>query len=322
MTKPVRCREIVLAPLTILVCAGALCAQTITTSAGELPPTIRVSVTRIARLDVPVHPAIAAAPNGRFFAALQTRPDPVLWVVPAAGGDPFAFRRMWAAFAPRWAPTGERVGFIAAVGPPRIWTVEVDPETGRPVDPPRMLIRTAANAYAFAPDGDAIAMVPSRSTAAGASQIRIVDWHSRATRILTRERGLIYWLDWSPDGRWIYYGLAPAAADPEAAHEVRRVPLGGGPPEPLVRTGQFFGLSPDGEYLLCRGQHGKGGEGMAADDLALIRRDGTIVATLDLPFADAVVRWGSDSRTLITARRDEGDYELIRYQLDPPPSQH
>jgi hypothetical protein len=207
---------------------------------------------RVATIDVPIDPTVAPSPDGRFVAVLQTRPQPVLWIVPTDGGKPFAYRKTWSATKPRWSRSGNRIGFIADGGPPRIWTIEVDPGTGRPMDPPRMLYRDAVNAYAFSPDGEWIAYVPRRTTAAGASEIHIVEWESRKVRAVLREDGLIYHLDWSPDGESVYYGVTPGTAEKGPAHRVRRARLRDGRAATVLSASEFLGLSADGLYLLCR----------------------------------------------------------------------
>ncbi len=207
---------------------------------------------RVAEIEVPIDPTVAPSPDGRFVAVLQTRPQPVLWIVPTDGGKPFAYRKTWSATMPRWSRSGNRIGFVADGGPPRIWTIEVDPATGRPMDPPRMLYRDAVNAYAFSPDGEWIAYVPRRTTAAGASEIHIVEWESRKVRVVLREDGLIYHLDWSPDGESVYYGVTPGTAEEGPAHRVRRGRLRDGRAATVLSAGEFLGLSADGLYLLCR----------------------------------------------------------------------
>ncbi len=292
-------RHVVLAAaIAALICAPEALSQTVaaspdTTAVRVITPTARM----VAALAVPIDPNVAPAPNERFFAALQTRPDPVIWIVPADGSKPFSFRRSWAAFQPRWSPSGNRVGFIAGVGPPRIWTVEVDSASGRAMDPPRLLFRTPASAYAFAPDGKRIAMVTSRSTAVGASEIRIVDWESRRSRMLFRARGAIYRLDWSADG-YIYYGLLPDVREPGMPHIVRRIAVRGGKPEMLYRGGEFLGLSPDGAYLLRR----VAGESAGVGEFEVTRVDGTPLFRLNLAPGFGVPRWAASSRALIQVR--------------------
>lgn len=305
LSVPARRLHRPLVGLLALACAGELSAQTPVEPVDIAPVVFRPTPRRFAELDVPLDPGVAPSPDGRFFAALQTRPDPVLWIVPADGGEPFAFRKMWAAYKPRWAPSGNRVGFIAAIGPPRIWTVEVDPASGEPVDPPRLLYRTAANAFAFAPDGERIAFVPRSTTAAGASEIHIVEWESRRVRRLLREDGMIYRLDWSPDGAFIYYGLVPNAPG-DSTHRVVRARVGHGSTQTVLRVQEFFGLSPDGWTLLYR--PADAGESQR-DVLELALTGGEPLVRIALPDG-ATPTWGPSAASLVQARASEAGDEI------------
>jgi hypothetical protein len=265
------------------VLAGSLLTADVAAQSVHLPDAadspFRPEPVKLAAIGVPIHPEVAPSPDGRHIAVLQTRPAPVLWIVPADGGEPFAYREMWAAYNPRWSPSGDRIGFIAGIGPPRIWTIDVDPASGRPMAPPRLLYRAAANVYAFAPDGERIAFVSRRSTAAGASEIYVIEWKTRRVRFVLRESGMIYRLDWV--GEHLYYGVAPAASD--SAHRVVRAPVGGGRRETLLRVREFLGLSPDGLALLYR-----------VDDLEAIRRNALEIANADgAPLGRIVVPRGS-----------------------------
>ncbi len=258
----------------------------------------------VARIDVAIHPTVAPSPDSRFYAAIQTRPDPVLWIVPTDRSDPFAFRKMWAAYHARWSPSGNRIGFIAAIGPPRVWTVEVDPASGRAMDPPRLLIRTGANAFAFSPDGARIALVASRSTAAAASEIHIIDWETREVRVLLRERGMIYRLDWSPDGRSIYYGL-DASSTNGASHEVKQVCLATGSAKAVRAVGEYVGLSLDGKALLARPVEGDQGGDNLVEVVAL---EEGLVTTIELPPRLRSVGWAASSAALVlVAPADDTD---------------
>lgn len=259
----------------------------------------------IAHVAAPIHPTVAPAPDARMFAAIQTRPDPILWIVPADGSEPYAFRKMWAAYYPRWSPSGDRVGFIAAIGPPRVWTVEIDPATGRPMDPPRLLIYIEANAFAFSPDGARLALVGARSTAAGASEIHIIDWETRKSRVLLRERGSIYRLDWAPDARSIYYGLMPAAPSRDAPHQVKTVAVASGRTRAVRAGGEFLGLSPNGELLLQR---------VAAEDadsenlVEVVALNDDPLTRIRLPDGVRSVVWAASSDALIlVAPVDDAD---------------
>jgi hypothetical protein len=289
------------APLAIAVPASQLIAQQAElkdSAAKHLAPEPRL----VATIDAAIHPTVAPSPDSRFYAAIQTRPDPVLWIVPTDGSDPFAFRKMWAAYNARWSPSGDRVGFIAAIGPPRVWTVEVDPASGRPMDPPRLLIRTGANAFAFSPDGARIALVASLSTAAAASEIHIIDWQTRQVIVLLRERGMVYRLDWSPDGRSIYYGL-DASSVTDAINQIKQVSLATGSAKTVRAVGEYVGLSPDGKALLARPVEGNPDGNNLVEVVAL--EDGSVI-TIELPAGLRSLGWAADSAALVLVAPAEG----------------
>ena len=294
-------RSTVLLALTALVCitaANTSNAQVTEELTDSTLAVITPSERRIAAFDIPIHQTVAPSPDGSFLAALQTRPDPVLWIVPTDGGESFAFRKTWATYYPRWAPSGNRIGFISAIGPTRIWTVEVDPESGRPIDPPRMLIRTNANAFAFSPEGDRIALVASRSTAAGRSEIHIVDWESRKFRVLLREDGAIYRLDWAPDGESIYYGIIPNDSTGPVTHRIGRADARSGTTSKVLDVGEFLGLSPDGSQLAYRPV----GSELAEDDLVeLASPEGEVLVRLVIP-AGPAPRWSAGPASFYQTR--------------------
>jgi hypothetical protein len=298
--------------------ASRLAGQSSDGAADGALPTLVAPARALVALDVPIDRDVAPSPNGEFIAVLQTRPDPVLWFVPTDGSPPFPLRKMWAAYRPRWSPSGARIGFIAAIGPPRVWTVEIDPETGRPIDPPRLLIRTPANAFAFSPDGERIALVSSRSTAAGASTIQLVDWETRRVRTLRREDGAVYRIDWSPDGAFLYYGLVPAEGGP--AHRIVRARVADGAAVAVLAVGEFLGLSPDGAYLMYRpaGPNPCGLVYGACQIVELATAAGEPVVRLALP-AGAAPRWGARSSTLLQVRPGPTGDAIWAIEIPPAP---
>lgn len=272
---------------------------------------------RIATVEVHIHPQVAPSPDGGRFAVIQVRPRPVLWIVPAGGGDPFSFRELWAAYHARWSPDGGRIGFIAAIGPPRIWTVEVDSVSGRPLAPPRLLIRTGANAFALSPDGGKIALVTARSSAAGASEVHIVDWESRRYRVALREDGIIYRLDWAPDGAFIYYGLLHG--DAEGEHRIVKAAVAGGARTTVREAGEFLGLSPDGTRLLYRPRldpqdHPHAGRGLA--EVAPL--DEGPAVRIRLPPDAGPPQWSSTSESLLVVRAGSDGDSIWEIPLPPP----
>lgn len=308
---------IILAASVGLSAAKSARAQVEDSAGAVHVPVARTVPVRLTTLEVPIHPRVAPAPNGDRFAAIQVRPRPVLWIVPTGGGEPFSFREMWAAYHARWSPAGQRIGFIAAIGPPRIWTVEVDSTSGRPMAPPRMLIRTGANAFAFAPDGETIALVASRSTAAGASAIHLVDWASRRYRVLLSEEGVIYRLDWAPTGGHIYYGLLPEDGEAGDVHRIVRADVRNGARMTVRISGEFLGLAPDGSRLLYRPREKWDSEREVVEIAPL---DDGSPFRLTLPADAGEPYWSADSNALLTVRAQPAGDEVWEIPLPPQPS--
>jgi len=109
-------------------------------------------------------------------------------------------------------------------------------------------------------------------------------------------------LCWSPDGRWIYYGLYTAALD----WEICRVGLAGAEPETLT-TGQIPSLmcrvSPDGKTVAW--QRKQTGIWLMAPDGSepreLTKKGGDF---------DAPPSWSPDSLSLAFAAREDGIYAM------------
>ncbi len=145
----------------------------------------------------------------------------------------------------------------------------------------------------------------SRSTAAGASEIHLVDWASRRYHVLLRETGMIYRLDWAPDGDFIYYGLLPEEAEAESAHRVVRAAVRDGARTTVRVTGEFLGLSPDGARLLYRPREKRDTQRDVVETAPLA--DG-FPARLTLLPGTAEPYWSASSKSLLTVRaKAEGD---------------
>ena len=289
----------------VLAMTGVAAAQDPTVDEPVTP--VAATAHRVVSLGIPIHPRVATSPDGSRFAVIQVRPRPVLWIVPADGTEPFPFRELWAAYHPRWSADRGRIGFIAAIGPPRIWTIEVDSASGRPLAPPRLLIRTGANAFALSPDGGRIALVAARSSAAGASEVHIVDWESRRYRVALREDGIIYRLDWAPDGAFIFYGVLRGEAEGE--HRIVKAPVAGGTRTTLREAGEFLGLSPDGTRLLYRPSIGPQDDPEAGRHLVEVAPvDEGAAIRISLPADAGPPQWSSTSESLLVVRAgSEGD---------------
>lgn len=147
------------------------------------------------------------------------------------------------------SPNGDRLAFGRGDPMFAIWSLRVDPSTGRAVAPARRLSLTTGRAPVFSPDGRwvAFSVLPANDTLVGPRIVR-VPTSGGPEQVLSREPGYAQRLRWSPDGSWIYYrhGMMTAAGRLRTLH---RLAAGGGVPEQLARIGEFVGLSPDGRWL-------------------------------------------------------------------------
>ena len=127
---------------------------------------------------------------------------------------------------------------------------------------PRRLLRASEQALRWSPDGSGIAYL--RAGGSAGDGVMIADADGQNPRELVTPQGgrHTHWLRWSPDGRFVYfnYGFQNLNAEPT---EIFRVPVGGGPIEPVVRTarraefpfpsadgrGLFYSANPDGVEL-------------------------------------------------------------------------
>jgi TolB protein len=127
-----------------------------------------------------------------------------------------------------------------------LWTLPVDPATGRPTGPPQEAIATNRedSRGAWSPDGRSIAFNSDRS---GDMNIWIHDRTEGSTRQLTSGRGGDYQANWSPDGRIIaFFSSRSGTAN------IWMVEVGSGSLAPLTETqsldiNPFF--SPDGRSI-------------------------------------------------------------------------
>lgn len=129
-----------------------------------------------------------------------------------------------------------------------IWTVRLDPMTGRPSGSPRRLSIRSGRGASFSPDGRSIAFNTIPVTDTAVPRIISVPTGGGPERVLSREAGWAANLRWSPDGRWIYYrhGITTAKGPFRTLRRVRPDGSGG---ETLRQIGELIGISPDGALL-------------------------------------------------------------------------
>jgi Tol biopolymer transport system component len=182
-----------------------------------------------------------------------------LWIVATGGGEPVRltsghFFDMWA----RWFPSSDRLAFLssrpAAPGSRDMYlmTIAIDPRTGQPSGPPRRVTLEPVHGMpAISPDGEHIAY---RGRADSIYRIAVVPATGGVTREVASfpvEAGSVSgvpFVQWSSDGRWLYYKLRQRGS---VRQVVMRVRADGGTPEELAVTSPgTVHVDPTGTLLL------------------------------------------------------------------------
>lgn len=229
--------------------------------------------------------SVAVSPDGRWIAWTGNREGEEvseIWLASTTGSEPVRVSPTGHDFNanPVWFPDSRRLAFRSGslYSGPFIFTVALDPQTGRPQEPPRQVSIEPQNMYGFAvsPDGSRIAYVGLRSEE-GLYPIRVVPTRGGTARTLWEgDKDRIWWPVWSPDGGNIYV----------LTHEggyhgaIRRIPAEGGPGEIVAgwKEGIPHALSPDGRYVA---RQGVSPAGDPIWELATI--EGPTLARFDLP---------------------------------------
>jgi len=147
---------------------------------------------------------------------------------------------------PALSADGSRLAFAIRRQNADLWTLPVDPATGRPKSPPREAIATNRedSRGAWSPDGRSIAFNSDRG---GEMNIWVHDRFDGSSRQLTSGPGGDYQASWSPDGRAIvFFSSRSGSAD------IWTVEAASGALKPLTETrsldiNPFF--SPDGRSI-------------------------------------------------------------------------
>jgi TolB protein len=123
---------------------------------------------------------------------------------------------------------------------------------------PRRLLDPGNQALTWSADGKNIAYMAARGPAG--DTVWVADSDGQNKREILRASGGLHthWLRWSPDGRFVYFSYGPQSFNTEPM-EIFRVPVGGGSPEPVIRStrraifpfpdaagrGLFYAANPD-----------------------------------------------------------------------------
>jgi Tol biopolymer transport system component len=189
--------------------------------------------------------APAISPDGKWIAYLSNARGPTdLWVKFIAGGEPanltaslpnLIIQAQDYVGGLQISPDGNSIAFMA--GPPSAlsrefssWVIPA-PLGGTP----RRVLEPGNQALTWSADGTRIAYMAARGAAG--DTVWVADSDGQNAREIVRAYGgrHTHWLRWSPDGAFVYFNYGPQSFNSEPM-EIFRVPVAGGPPEPVVRS--------------------------------------------------------------------------------------
>ena len=228
-----------LALSAVLLVASSVAAQP---APSSQPPAARLE-SLVADLGMHDISTVARTPDGRIY---FTRLDGVYGYDPVRR-EPFLVHA-GASVDVAVSARGDRLAF-AHGEPIAVWTVPLDPRTGRAVGAARRLGLHGGRAPAISPDGRFVAYsaLPLSQTQA-MPRIVVVPAAGGPERVVVSEPGFAQPVRWSHDGRWIYWWHGQSTPSGRV-HTIRRVRREGGGVEVLAPAEQLVGLSPDGAHV-------------------------------------------------------------------------
>ena len=127
-----------------------------------------------------------------------------------------------------------------------IWTIALDPKSGRPTGPAQRVTNFESDAPSFSPDGKLIAFSRGGTTGRNAGPVAevlsVIPAAGGPQRIVARYDKVIQNTAWSTDGRWIYVQLAESSGNRDG--RIERVPSAGGKSDLLFQDlHQAIGLA-------------------------------------------------------------------------------
>jgi len=223
--------------LTALVAVLALCSSPADGLAAQgvdlqALPLIEPRLTRVIGSDTLQIQEPALSPDGRWvlFSTRTPAGGGYVYIVSADGGETRRLIDNPDALEPSWFPAGDRIAYYSRENQ-AIMTAPFDGQRGQISGPAqRVTLDVALPWYRLSPDGRRIAY---RSFAGEGMILRVIPSNGGTARTLDVPAGLVFLLDWSADGQYVYYGARPSNSQQGGAF---RVAVDGGDPEP---AGQF-----------------------------------------------------------------------------------
>ncbi len=279
----------------------------------------------VARFDFEVADGPALSPDGRYLAVGAWERG--LLVVDVATG------RHWTVLRGEigsvdWSPRGDHLAFGRWDEEAQtyfIWTLPIDPATGRATGEARRVSVSSGDVVAFSPDGGSIAFADWNSPG---QRLVVVPARGGRERILAQAERNIYSIAWSDDGAWIYYAhnvfgspravVGRVRAGGGAAEVVWETPSGGPrvtEPGPMIvqpEAGQQFGFSRE-----AGSPHTSPAVSQGGDYIRVLDRTGRNVLTtlLPPPGADASITTASRDRTRFYGMQSTQEFRLMALSL-------
>jgi serine/threonine protein kinase/Tol biopolymer transport system component len=243
-------------------------------AAGHGLPVMEPHLTRIIGSDTLQIDAPALSPDGRWVAFSTYAADETLGpllIVSSEGGEPRPVTDVPATEA-IWFPEGNRIAYWTPKD--GISTMPFDTRTGQPTgDAQRVTSEWVAKGFRLSPDGRSLAYVVWSDSAW--MTIKLIPATEGAPRTLVEADGRVFLMDWSADGRYIYYR---AQMRDQQVSRIFRIGVDGGAPDQIQQ--QPAGTSaPKVPYHLARVSDGSGD----GPPLEVRGYGGSAVARLALP---------------------------------------
>ena len=146
-----------------------------------------------------------------------------------------------------WSPRGDRLAFIREGEKPdvtHIWTVPVDPNTGKIRGAGRRVSDRAGDEPAFSHDGRQIAFAMDSDREPHGQDLGIVATAGGPARSLYQSTGGIGSISWTPDGKSIFF-----ETDLKGGHSLLRIAAAGGTADVVQTDGEAWpGVDPTGKW--------------------------------------------------------------------------